>query len=297
MVDVTVIGVGSMGAAIARNLLRAGFQVGVWNRDRSKVAPLVEAGATAVESVADAFCTAGVVLSVLANDAAFRSVFLDSGVLDHAAHGVVHTNMATISPDLAREAAMAHDAAGVGYVASPMFGPPPVAEAGKLNIITAGDPASVQRVQRVLDAISARCWPLSDVPEQANLVKVAGNLVVSSAIQVLSEAVSLAESGGIDATWFVDMLTSTIVPGPVYGTVGERVATCRFEPVGFSAVGGRKDVDLARTAAAESGLRLPVADLLSGFLTEAIDTGHGQQDWTYLAEMQRDRIVAPALQR
>jgi len=293
MADITVVGVGAMGAAIARNLLRGGFEVGVWNRDASRLAPLVEAGATEVESVADAFSSAGVVLSVMANDAAFRSVFLDSGVLESAAAGVVHTNMATISPDLAREAAAAHAAAGVGYVASPMFGPPPVAEAGKLNIITAGAPTAVARVQPMLDAISARCWPLGEIPEQANLVKVSGNLVVSSAIQVLSEAVSLAESGGIDASWFVEMLTLTIVPGPVYGTVGERVATSRFEPVGFSAVGGRKDVDLARTAAAQSGLRLPFADMLSGFLTEAIDTGHGQQDWTYLAELQRGRVLAP----
>ena len=292
MVDVTVVGVGSMGAAIARNLLRGGFEVGVWNRDKSRLTHLVEAGATEVKSVSDAFSSAGVVLSVMADDAAFRTVFMDSGVLDSAVDGVVHTNMATISPDLAREAAAAHIAAGVGYVASPMFGPPPVAEAGKLNIITAGHPASVERVRPMLEAIGSRCWPLGEVPEQANLVKVSGNLVVSSAIQVLSEAVSLAERGGIDAAWFVDMLTSTIVPGPVYGTVGERVATSRFEPVGFSAIGGRKDVELARSVAAQSGLRLPFADLLSEFLTEAIETGHGQQDWTYLADLQRGRVLS-----
>ncbi|WP_232062355.1 NAD(P)-dependent oxidoreductase [Variovorax sp. PBS-H4] len=264
----------------------------MWNRDSSRLAPLTDAGAVRISSVSQAFASSGVVLSVLANDAAFREVVLDSGVLAGAAEGLVHTNMATLSPDLVREAAAAHAAAGVGYVASPMFGPPPLAEAGALNIITAGAPAAVARVQPFLAAISAKVWPLGAIPEQANLVKVAGNLVVSSAIQVLSEAVSLAERGGIDARWLVDMLTSTIVPGPVYATVGERIATSRYTPVGFSAVGGRKDVDLARSAAAAYDLQLPFADPLSGMLTEVIDAGHGQQDWTQLAELQRRRFLS-----
>lgn len=288
MADVSVVGVGAMGAPIARNLLAAGFEVAVWNRDRSRLASLVEVGAVELGDVAEAF-EAGVVLSVLGDDAAVKDVFLDDGALGGVGAGVVHVNLATISPDLAREAAAAHAAAGVGYVAAPMFGGVPVAEAAKLNIVVGGEGAAIERVRPLLEAISAGIWPVGTVPEQANVVKVAGNLLIASAIQSLSEAVSLAERSGIDATWLVELFTSTITPGPVYSNYGNLIATSRYEPAGFTSLLGRKDIDLARAQAAHTGLRLPAADLLSGLLTEAVDAGRGTQDWAALAAMQRHR--------
>jgi 3-hydroxyisobutyrate dehydrogenase-like beta-hydroxyacid dehydrogenase len=288
MADVSVVGVGAMGAPIARNLLEAGFEVAVFNRDRSRLAPLVERGAVELGDVDEAF-EAGVVFSVLGDDAAVREVFLDSGVLDRAPSGAVHVNLATISPELARDAAATHAAAGVGYVAAPMFGGVPVAEAAKLNIVTAGEEAAVERVRPLAEAISAGLWPVGAVPELANVVKIAGNLLIASAIQSMSEAVSLAERSGIDATWLVELFTSTITPGPVYTNYGNAIAASRYEPAGFTTLLGRKDVDLARAQAAHTGLRLPVADLLSGLLTEAVEAGRGQQDWASLAAMQRER--------
>jgi 3-hydroxyisobutyrate dehydrogenase-like beta-hydroxyacid dehydrogenase len=216
-------------------------------------------------------------------------VFLDGSALEGASAGVVHVNLATISPGLAREAVAAHAAANVGYVAAPMFGGVPVAEAGKLNIVVAGEDAVIEQARPLLEAISAGVWPVGAVPEQANIVKVAGNLLIASAIQALSEAVSLAERGGIDATWLVELFTSTITPGPVYTNYGNLIAAARYEPAGFTTLLGRKDVDLARAQAAHSGLRLPVSDLLSGLLTEAVDAGRGKEDWASLAAMQRDR--------
>ncbi|WP_104168914.1 NAD(P)-dependent oxidoreductase [Arthrobacter sp. SX1312] len=288
MADVTVVGTGAMGAPIARNLLKAGYKVAVWNRDRAKVEPLVELGATAVQDLAEVFAS-GVVMSVLADDEAVREVFLNSRVLDAAEQDSVHVNLATISPDLAEETATAHAQRAVGYLAAPMFGGVPVAEAGRLNIVTAGHAAVQERMRPLLEAISAGIWAVGEQPRQANVVKVAGQLVIASAIQTLSEAVSMAERDGVEGSRLVEILTSTVTPGPVYTRYGGLIVDRKYEPAGFTPALGRKDVDLARAQAGLTGLRLPIGDLLSSLLTDAIEAGHEQQDWAALAEVQRHR--------
>ncbi|MFF3868889.1 NAD(P)-dependent oxidoreductase [Micromonospora sp. NPDC001898] len=287
--DVTVVGTGGMGTAIARNLIKAGYRVAVWNRDQTKLAPLLGMGAVEVAHAREVFVSSPMVFSVLADDQAVREVFLDSGALVAAPSGAVHVNLATISPALAEEAAAGHAEQGVGYVAAPMFGGVPVAEAAKLNIVTAAAPDLIERVRHLLEAVSARVWSVGEQPQQANVVKVAGQVLIASAIQSMSEAVSIVERGGIDAGTVVELFTSTITPGPVYTNYGRLIAAEKYTPAGFTPVLGRKDVDLARTQAAATGLRLPLGDLLSELLTEAIDTGHGRDDWASLADLQRHR--------
>ncbi|MFC0673011.1 NAD(P)-dependent oxidoreductase [Brachybacterium hainanense] len=288
MTDVTVVGTGAMGSAIAENLVAAGYEVAAWSRDASRLVPLAGAGVVALERPRGIFGSP-VVFSVLADDAAMREVFLDSGLLQEAPAGAVHVNLATISPALAEEAVAMHAEHGIGYVAAPMFGGVPVARAGKLTIVAAGDPASVERVRPMLEAISTRVWPVGAAPRQANVVKVAGQVLIASAIQSMSEAVSIAERGGVDADTVVELFTSTITPGPVYTNYGGLIAAQRYQPAGFTPVLGRKDVDLARAQAASTGLRLPLGDLLSALLTEAIEIGHDRDDWAALADAQRHR--------
>ncbi len=290
MVAVTVVGTGAMGAPVARNLLAAGHEVAIWNRDPARAEPLVEQGAARVPDLREVFAR-GVVLSALADDAAVRAVFLDSEALPAAPAGAVHVNLATISPSLAREAAAVHADHGVGYVAAPMFGRVAVAEAARLNIVTAGQPDDIARVEPLLNAIAARTWPLGDDPARANTVKLAGNLLIASAIQSLAEAVSLAERGGVEADRLIEILTSTILPGPVYTSYGDLIARAQYEPAGFTVPLGRKDIDLARAHAADHDLRLPTADLLSTLLTETIAAGRSHQDWSSLAALQRDRTL------
>ncbi|WP_049158259.1 NAD(P)-dependent oxidoreductase [Micrococcus luteus] len=287
MVDVTVVGMGSMGVPIAQNLMRAGFQVAVWNRDMSRADALVREGATVSCAPREGF-SSPMVLSVLADDNAVAEVFTDE-VLDAMGSGALHCNLGTISPALAEERGEQHARHQVGYVAAPMFGGVPVAEAGKLNIVTAGEPGALTRVEPFLAAISAARWPVGSHPRLANVVKVAGQLVIASVIQTLSEAVALAERGGIDGERLVEILTSTITPGPVYSNYGAMIAEQRYLPARFATPLGRKDVDLARAQAAATSLQLPVGDLLSDLLVQAVDAGHAEHDWASLADVQRSR--------
>lgn len=288
MTNVSFIGLGSMGSRIAANLLAAGNEVTVWNRSSGKDEDLVAAGAHRAADVAEALQT-GTVFSMLANDQAFTETFLDSGVLAQAPAGAVHVNMATVSTDLARRAAGIHAEQGVGYVAAPVFGRPPVAEAGKLNILAAGEPALIDRVQPLLDVVGSRTWRMGERPEQGNLVKILGNYLMASAIESMSEAVSVAEASGVDAGDLIEVLSSTMFPGQVYGTYGRLIADRTYQPAGFTTELGRKDLRLGLDAARAQGIELPIGEVLREVFDQAIEEGHGADDWSVISELQRRR--------
>lgn len=297
MSSIAVVGLGAMGRPIARNLLAAGHEVTVWNRSPEPVAELVRRRARPVASVAEAL-GAGVVFSMLSDDDAVAETFLDSGVLADAPAGAVHVNLSTVSAALTRCAAEVHAAHGVGYVAAPVFGRAPVAEAGKLDIIAAGDHALIERVRPLLDVIGSRTWTLGERPEQASIVKILGNYLVATVIQSLGEAVSLAEQADIDAAQLIELLTATLFPGQVHSSYGALIAARRYRPAAFTTMLGRKDLHLALDAAAEHGLTLPVGELLRVVFDRAIGDGHAEDDWASIVEQQpragRDRrVVGP----
>ncbi len=285
---VSFIGLGAMGSRIAANLVAAGHEVTVWNRSPGKDEELVAAGAHRAADIYEALAT-GTVFSMLADDTAFEQTFLDSGVLSGAPAGTVHVNMATVSTALAARAAAVHAERGIGYLAAPVFGRPPVAEAGQLNILAAGDDALIDRVQNLLDVIGAHTWRVGARPEQGNLVKILGNYLMAAAIESMSEAVAVAEASGVDASELVDVLTSTMVPGQVYGTYGRLIAERTYRPAGFTTLLGRKDVNLGLDAAAAEDIGLPIGEVLRAVLDEAVAKGHGADDWSSISELARRR--------
>ncbi|AYF79007.1 NAD(P)-dependent oxidoreductase [Nocardia yunnanensis] len=285
MSGIAVVGLGVMGKPIARNLLSAGHDVVVWNRSDEPADELVSAGARRAGTVAEAM-RMPVVFSMLSDDRAVAEIFLDSGVLAQAATGTVHVNLATVSTDLARRAHAVHTEHGVGYLAAPVFGRAPVAEAGALNILAAGDPALIDRVQPLFDVIGSKTWRLGDRPEQANIVKILGNYLIPCAIQSLGEAVSVAEAAGVDSGQFVELLSSTLFPGPVYTGYGAMIAERRYQPAGFTTALGQKDLNLALEAAAAQNIPLPIGQLLRTVFEQAIADGREADDWAVIAEQQ-----------
>ncbi|MFE7421159.1 NAD(P)-dependent oxidoreductase [Rhodococcus sp. NPDC057529] len=283
MSSISIIGLGAMGRPIARNLLAAGHDVTVWNRSPEPVAELVQAGAQAAQSPAEAF-QSGVVFSLLSNDEAVTDTLLNPGFLSAAPKDSVHVNLSTVSTDLARRAAALHAEHGAGYIAAPVFGRVPVAEAGNLNILAAGPEESLDRVQPFFDVIGARTWILGTKQEQANIVKILGNYLIACALQSLGEAVSLAESTGVEPLQLIDLLTSTLFPGVVYSSYGSLIAQRQYQPAGLTTIMGRKDLHLALDAAAEQNQTLPLGELLRGVFDQAIRDGHGDDDWASIAE-------------
>ncbi|HEY9131547.1 MAG TPA: NAD(P)-dependent oxidoreductase [Dyella sp.] len=278
------IGLGAMGAAMASNLVKAGHAVTVWNRSPDATAPLVSLGAKAAGTPERA-AQGEVLMSMLANDKAVREVLLDGGLLDAMDPGTVHVNHATISVELARVLAEEHARRGLGYVSAPVFGRPDVAAAGKLNILAAGKPGDVQKVQPLLEAMGTKVWPLGETPERANIVKIAGNFMLVTAVESMAEASTLTRAYGVSAADFLDIMTNTLFASPVYQGYGKLIVEERFKPAGFALPLTLKDVGLALEAGTSRRVPLPFAGVLRDTLLEALAQGDEALDISALSQV------------
>jgi 3-hydroxyisobutyrate dehydrogenase-like beta-hydroxyacid dehydrogenase len=287
MLDVGFIGLGMMGSRIAGRLIGAGHQVRVWNRERAAVDALARQGARPVATAREAF-DGDIVFSMLADDAAVHAVI--DGLLEGAPKRLVHVNMATISVPLARDLAARHRAHGLAYVAATVFGRPELAAEGKLTIVAAGPASAVARIEPLLDVIGQRTFRLGTRPERANVVKLAGNVMLGAAVEAMSEASAFAWSHGIAPADLLDVLTNGVFTAPAYKTYGALIAKQRYEPAGFRLSLLLKDVRLALAAADVAGASMPLADLVHDSLLEAVAHGDGDRDVAALAKVSMRRV-------
>ncbi|MFD4400327.1 NAD(P)-dependent oxidoreductase [Kitasatospora sp. NPDC058397] len=286
------VGLGAMGRGMAGSLLRAGHAVRVWNRSPEPVAALVAEGAEAAGTLAEVYA-ADTVVSMLANDEAVERLLLDPALLAGAAT-TLHVNMASISVGLAERAEALHTEHGIGYLAAPVLGRPPVAAAGRLNILTAGAPELLARAEPLFAAMGERTWHFGASPRQANTAKISTNFLLACAIESMAEACSLAEAHGVRPTDLVEMLTGTLFPGPVYSGYGAMVAERRYEPAGFRLPLGLKDVGLALEAGAARNVPLPFGGILRDAFLDALAHGDADKDWAAVAAVARRRAGLPA---
>ena len=283
--DIGFIGLGNMGHGMAANLIKAGHRLTVYNRSPGKADALVRLGATAAGNIAEA-CRADVVFTMLSDDRAVEAVaFGEDGIVASLPPGATHVSSSTISVALSERLAAAHAEAGHRYAAAPVLGRPEAAAAAKLFVIAAGAPQVVQPLLSLFDAIGQRTFVVSDRPHIANLVKLSGNFLIASAIESLGEAVALVAKAGVDKQQYVELLTSTTFAAPVYQIYGGLIARDEFEPAGFAATLGLKDVRLVLSAAEQLQVPLPVASLLRDRLLTLVATGGGQLDWSALATL------------
>src|SRR5262245_42090522 len=260
--NIGFIGLGRMGTGMVRRLLGAGHAVTVYNRTLAKAQPLAADGATVAANLADA-SRGDVVVTMLADDAAVEhAVFDPGGVVGQLRAGAVHISSSTISVALAQRLVAAHAASSQQFVSAPVFGRPDAAAAGRLFVVAAGPPAALTVAKPVFDGIGQRTFVVSERAEAANVVKLCGNFMIACAIETLGEALALAAKSGVDQSTFVDVMTSTLFDAPVFKTYGALIADRRFEPAGFEAPLGLKDVRLALTAAEDARVPMPFASVL-----------------------------------
>ncbi|WP_319455013.1 MULTISPECIES: NAD(P)-dependent oxidoreductase [unclassified Mycobacterium] len=278
--DIGFIGLGNMGSAMAANLVRAGHSVTVYNRSPDKVGPLEALGAQAAASVAQA-CRGDVVVTMLANDDAVEAVsFGPDGILATLGASATHVSCSTVSVALAERLTDAHAKRSQRFVAAPVFGRPEAAEAAKLFVVAAAEPAALHAVSPIFDAIGQRTFVVAEQPWAASLVKLSGNFLIASVIESLGEAMALVGKAGVDKEQYLDILTSTLFGAPVYDTYGGLIARREFEPAGFAATLGLKDVRLVLAAGEELGVPLPIASLLRDRFLALLARGGGALDWS-----------------
>jgi len=283
--EVGLIGLGNMGAGIARSLLRAGHRVSVYNRTRERAEALRKDGASVAASVAEA-CRGEAVLTMLADDAALESVaFGDAGILRSLKRDHSHISLSTISVELSEKLAVEHARSGQVFVAAPVFGRPQAAQAGQLTVVAAGSSQAVEHCKPLLEAIGQKLVVIGEHPSQANVVKLTGNFLIASMLESLSEAFAFARKSGIDGAALLDFLTSTIFNVPVYKTYGALIVEGKHEQVGFALPLGLKDIRLVLRAAEQQSVPMPIASVLRDRFLTALGRGYEDKDWSVIGRV------------
>ncbi len=274
-----------MGSAMARNLLRAGHQVTVYNRSRDKAEALAADGARVADSPADASRDCEAAVTMVAEDrAAEQIIFGADGVAGALATSAIHVSCSTISTAMARRLTAEHASRGQGYLSAPVFGRPEAAEAKKLIVVTAGAADLIDRCRPVFDAIGRQTFVAGAEPWQANALKLCGNFMIASVLETFAEAFTTMRKAGVDHHLFLETMNS-LFASPVYAGYGKIMADEQFEPAGFALKLGLKDVRLVLQTAEECASPMPLASLIRDHLLAAVAQGQEDLDWSSISRV------------
>lgn len=265
------IGLGQMGRPMVERLKSAGHSLKVYNRTRSS---------PDIAAKADDAVAGEVVITMLADDAAVRAVWLDTGLARRLPEGTIHLNMATVSMAMSRELASIQKE---NYVAAPVFGRPPLAAQGQLDIIAAGPKAALEYCQPLFSVLGKQTFVVGDDPAKANAVKIARNFLLACLIESLGEAFALVRRCGVAPADFLNVIGNTSLGSPAYRNYGKMIVEQAWLPAQFAMPLGVKDVELALATAREAGMHLRLGEMIRDHLLEAIAAGRAEEDWAALA--------------
>src|ERR1700751_1959575 len=286
-----VLGTGIMGAAMARNLLRAGLRTTVWDRSASATAPLAEAGAEVAATPADAVREAGVVITMLPTPDVVTSVIFDEGVAGAFTRWAAWAQMGTIG-----EAASAEIARRLGslrpdvlFVDAPVSGSKGPAEQGQLLILAPGPAAAQEATRPAFAAIGRKTLWLGSEPGQGSRMKIVVNAYMSILIEGVAEALELAAQLGVDTGKLAEAIEGGPLDAPIADAKLHKMERGDYAPE-FPLEWALKDVDLALAEA--PGATLPLLAALSRQGRATVDAGHGRDDVSVarlgLARVNRD---------
>lgn len=283
-----VVGLGSMGKQIARQLLVSGHEVTVWNRTPKAVDELVAAGAKRAGRVAEAL-SAEIFISTLFDDEAIRSVLMTDDGLPKANASGVHICMSTVTIAFGRELEAFHSSHALPYVAAPMLGRPDVVRKGALNILAAAPESLLDRVNQPLGCLG-KLWRVGSAPLDAQIAKLAANFMISGALQAMAEATALLQAYGVDAEHFLSIMTDTLFGAFIYKSYGPIIAGRPPEVPSGLALPIKDNLSFLE-GAKSAGINTPLAEIIRARLAKALDMGSADCDWsTALATMAREPI-------
>lgn len=285
------VGLGTMGAPMARNLLEAGFDVIVHNRTRTKEEALAKLGAQRAATLAEAALNADVVVTMVSDTSDVEEVlFGEDGIAAGAQPGTVVVDMSTISPDSTRGFGERLAAQGIGYVDAPVSGGSEGAEKGTLTIMCGGEAADVDRVRPVLEAMGSKVTHIGPLGS-GQLTKAVNQIIIGGYFLALAEGLTLAMKAGLDT----DMVLEAISAGMCRSAVLEMRAPNMINdtyPLGFKLALHLKDLGIALTTARELGVDLPLAGMVQD-IEQRLVTERGGEDMSVMASEIRRRAGLP----
>jgi 3-hydroxyisobutyrate dehydrogenase len=289
---IAVLGTGIMGAGMARNLLRAGFAVRVWNRTRAKLDPLVEQGAVAASTPAEAATGAGVLLTMLADGSAVETaVGGPGGALTALGEGGLWLECSTVGVgDVERFGKLA-ERAGVVFVDAPVLGTRQPAEEGRLTVFASGPESVRERAGAVFAAIAQRVEWVGPAGDGTRLKLVVNNWL-HALLGSLAETIAFARALDVDPRQFLRAIEGGPIGAPYAQLKGASMLAGEY-PTSFSLRLATKDVRLVLDAAGRRGLDLPIAEAVVARYGQAVELGHGEEDMASVYEAARpDRADA-----
>jgi 3-hydroxyisobutyrate dehydrogenase-like beta-hydroxyacid dehydrogenase len=208
MMKVGFVGLGSMGAGMSRNLIKAGHDLVVCNRTRSLAQEVRSLGAKVADSASEAAVGAEALVTMLAADRAVQDVIFEPGAaIESLPEGAVHISMSTISVDLSRKLAKSY--ANIRTIAVAVFGRPDAAAAGKLFIVSAGPSESIEKRRSLFAAMGQKTFMMNEDAAGAKLIKLSGNFLTTSVIESLAECFALMRQASVDPPTFLEVLTNS----------------------------------------------------------------------------------------
>lgn len=284
---VALLGLGSMGAGMAGSLLRAGIPLTVYNRHAEKANAVRDAGARVAASPREAAADADVVISMVADDRASRSVWMDEhGALAGARKGALLIESSTVTVEWIRELARAAQAGGLEFIDAPVTGSKDHAAAGQLLFLVGGTDAALERARPVLAPISRGIVHVGPLGGGA-MLKLVNNFMCGAQAAILAEALTLVEQSGLDRQTAVDVLLNGAPGSPLVKTLTPRMTSGEYSPPHFALKLMAKDLIYARDEAARRGVTLDTATCALKIFERAIADGHGERDFAAVIEPKR----------
>jgi 3-hydroxyisobutyrate dehydrogenase len=284
---VAILGLGTMGIGMAKNLLKAGFAVSAYNRTRAKGDPLATEGARIADTPSDAAHDADVILSMLSDDHASREIWTGmNGALSCAKPGTVLVESSTVTPGWIAELAGLAAGHDLDLLDAPVTGSRVQAEGGQLTFLVGGNPGVVDRVRPVLEAMSKDILLLGPIGSGARM-KLINNFLCGVQVASLAEGLAWIERSGLDREQALKVLKNGAPGSPLIGAISARMVDATYE-VNFLLSLMRKDLHYADADAATLGLELRTARTAESLFTEAADAGYADKDMSAVIEPLRD---------
>ena len=279
MKKIGFIGIGLMGFPMAKNLLRSGYKLNVFNRSIDKANSLKEFGAEISESVAELVKNSEVVITMLTDDAAVDQVMGDTDFIDNLIPGTTIIDMSSVKPETAIKHANNLKKKQINYLDSPVSGGTIGAEEASLAIMTGGEQKVFDEVESILKKMGN---PTLVGPVGSGQVsKLANQIIVGLTIGAVAEAVTLCEKAGADPNKMISALTGGWADSKVLQTHGKRMISKDFSPKGktFTQL---KDMNNILECANSFNTHLPISNLVKQMYKTLVENGHGNDDHSSL---------------
>ena len=285
---VSVLGLGKMGAPMARNLIEVGHEITLYDRNPDRTIELADKGGRSVATVAEAAKDAQVALTMVSDDEAVRALaYGPGGLLARLPPGAIHLCMSTIGVETSRALARAHAEAGQGYVAAPVFGRPGTAVSRQLWIMAGGPDIQVNRCLTLFDALGRGTTRVGPRAELAHALKLGGNLLTVLLVEGLGEVLTYGEKAGMPPAEYLRLLNTAVFKSPMVDTSGSLVVRRLHDPADLSLESALHDMRRTMEAAEELAAVMPAAEWLHRRLELAEAQGWGAQDLTVLSRSSR----------